>query len=89
MRSPTGWRVRRLRLQRGCACGPPINGLYGASDTALDPQGPQAGSPHMIRGGDWITHALFCRSAHRAILIDPFMSHDWPGFRAVLPPGKP
>ena len=32
---PTGRRVGRLRLQRGCVCGPPASGLYGASDTAL------------------------------------------------------
>ena len=25
-----------LRLQRGCVCGPPTSGLYGASDPALD-----------------------------------------------------
>jgi hypothetical protein len=40
---PTGRRVGRLRLQRGCVCGPPASGLYGASDTALrrrcDPTG--------------------------------------------------
>ena len=27
--------VGRLRLQRGCVCGPPTSGLHGASDTAL------------------------------------------------------
>ena len=41
--SPTGRRVGRLRLQRGCVCSPPTSGLYGASDTALrrrcDPPG--------------------------------------------------
>jgi hypothetical protein len=36
-------RLWRLRLWRGCACGPRLNGLHGASDTALrgrcDPTG--------------------------------------------------
>ena len=31
---PIGGRAGRLRLQRGCVCGPPASGLYGASDTA-------------------------------------------------------
>ena len=34
-RSGTGGRVGRLRLQCGGVCGPPGDGLYGASDTAL------------------------------------------------------
>ena len=32
--SPSGWRVGRLRLHRGCACGSSANGLYGATNTA-------------------------------------------------------
>ena len=41
--SPTH-RRRRLRLQRGRVCGPPTNGLYGASDTALRRRRGAAGS---------------------------------------------
>lgn len=60
---------------------------------ALDPQGPQSGSAHVIRGGDWSFmrgQNWHCRSAFRVAGYP-----DWEsgiihfGFRVVLAPGQP
>ena len=45
---PTGRRVGRLRLQRGCVCGWPTSGLYGASDTALLQRCDSSGTAHIL-----------------------------------------
>jgi formylglycine-generating enzyme required for sulfatase activity len=57
---------------------------------ALDPQGPGAGSGHVIRGGDWGVWGrspTFCRSASRDDYPDYF-DGDF-GFRVVLAPARP
>ena len=62
-----------------------------AGGVALDPQGPEAGSARVIRGGDWggwRDFAGFCRSASRGN-YDPDSGHDSIGFRVVLAPGQP
>jgi formylglycine-generating enzyme required for sulfatase activity len=58
---------------------------------ALDPQGPEAGSNRVIRGGDWYLwygSARYCRSANRSSHY-PDLRYYGIGFRVVLAPGQP
>jgi formylglycine-generating enzyme required for sulfatase activity len=51
----------------------------------VDPQGPQAGSERVMRGGHWQADAAECRSAKRWRL-PPNMASDVVGFRLVMEP---
>ena len=44
-----------------------VQDWYGAyaAETAVDPQGPAAGSDRVVRGGSWGSYAAYCRSAYR------------------------
>jgi formylglycine-generating enzyme required for sulfatase activity len=53
-----------------------------------DPRGPTSGSSRVIRGGDWLNYALYCRSASRYDYYPPYSGNSV-GFRSVLPPGQP
>jgi formylglycine-generating enzyme required for sulfatase activity len=57
--------------------------LSGGSVT--DPQGPDTGLRHVNRGGGWINHASYCRSADR-FYIWSMGSMNGVGFRSVLAP---
>ena len=61
-------------------------GSYG-SGTQSDPVGPSSGFARVIRGGDWITYAPFCRAAYRGDSL-PDYRYGLFGFRSVLPPGQ-
>jgi formylglycine-generating enzyme required for sulfatase activity len=54
---------------------------------AVDPQGPERGSYHVIRGGDWGDDARLCRSAYRD--FNPDYGFSYIGFRVVLASGQP
>lgn len=43
------------------------NDWYGtySSDTEVDPEGPVAGNGKVIRGGNWLTSAKYCRASYR------------------------
>jgi formylglycine-generating enzyme required for sulfatase activity len=63
-----------------------------AGGIALDPQGPDTGSPRVIRGGYWggwgkWGYAGYCRSANRGYFV-PDDGSGGIGFRAVLAPGQ-
>lgn len=47
-----------------------------------DPQGPDAGSPRVFRGGGWHSSAVVCRSAFRGYVEPPYRSFNV-GFRVV------
>ena len=49
-----------------------------------DPSGPRAGEDRMLRGGDWILLAKYCRSAERRTCLQS-ASFWFLGFRVVLP----
>ncbi len=53
-----------------------------SSAAQTDPQGPSAGSYHVIRGGDWHYSARGCSVAYRS--GDPGYPYDVIGFRVVL-----
>ncbi len=38
---------------------------YYATGPSIDPQGPESGSYHIVRGGDWVTTAAYSRCAYR------------------------
>jgi formylglycine-generating enzyme required for sulfatase activity len=40
------------------------HGAYPRKDDT-DPQGPKSGKNHVLRGGSWGSHPVFCRSANR------------------------
>jgi formylglycine-generating enzyme required for sulfatase activity len=53
-----------------------------------NPRGPASGSYRVIRGGSWLSNAIYCRAAYRNF----YGPDDWIynlGFRSVLPPGQP
>ena len=50
-----------------------------------DPDGPETGLRHVIRGGSWGNTALFCRSAHRSG-VPPTTRDPKVGFRVVFVP---
>ena len=60
---------------------------YSAS-TATDPRGPLSGQYRVARGGCWLDHAIFCRTACHAGGGDPVARFNFFGFRSVLPPGR-
>jgi formylglycine-generating enzyme required for sulfatase activity len=45
-------------------------------------------SDRVIRGGNWISFARFCRSANRGYGYPDNLGYG-PGFRVVLAPGQP
>ena len=47
-----------------------------------DPRGPASGSSRRSRGGSWISHAYFCRVAHRSYISPVRELHNL-GFRLV------
>ena len=55
--------------------------------SVTDPAGPSSGSHRVGRGGSWIIHARFCRSAIRLIL-DPDYRINYLGFRVALVPAQ-
>jgi formylglycine-generating enzyme required for sulfatase activity/serine/threonine protein kinase len=57
---------------------------YGSytSGTKRNPVGPGSGSLRVIRGGSWLNHAWYCRSAYR-LRNAPSLSYDSLGFRLV------
>ena len=52
-----------------------------------DPQGPPTGSDRVVRGGDWVISAHYCRSAQRYGYNPPYRYYRI-GFRVVLAPGQ-
>jgi len=60
--------------------------LYGdyASLAQINPAGASSGSDRIIRGGSWLVHAQFLRSANR-YNISPSLVTNAIGFRLVLP----
>jgi formylglycine-generating enzyme required for sulfatase activity len=52
------------------------------TSTAVDPQGPSAGSYRVLRGGSWNLNASYCRSANR-YLNAPGHRIDFLGFRLL------
>ena len=49
-----------------------------------DPQGPEKGSCHVIRGGSYRSDYLLCRVSYRKCM-SPYNANDETGFRLVLP----
>ncbi len=49
-------------------CGDWYESDYYTKSPVNDPQGPNTGTTRVLRGGSWIDHAAFCRSAVVAIL---------------------
>ena len=49
-----------------------------------DPIGPKEGSSRMIRGGAWLTDAMYCKSGNRAFHFPPDTRSDYVGFRVAL-----
>jgi formylglycine-generating enzyme required for sulfatase activity len=60
--------------------------VYGeyAGGEQIDPVGASSGSDRVIRGGSWLVHAQFLRSANR-FNISPSLVTNAIGFRLVLP----
>jgi formylglycine-generating enzyme required for sulfatase activity len=52
-----------------------------------DPTGPENGATRVLRGGSWISHAGYCRSAYR-FRFWPGFRHRNTGFRLVFSPGQ-
>ena len=55
------------------------------SENAVNPEGPQAGSERVMRGGHWQADAAGCRSAKRR-RFPPNLASDVVGFRLVMVP---
>lgn len=55
---------------------------YYARSPGADPRGPGSGSSRVIRGGGWLSHAIYCRVAYRN-RYSPDFSYDSLGFRLV------
>ena len=53
---------------------------YYQHSPTVDPQGPDAGDTHVIRGGDWIVDAQVSRAASRLGFV-PFIGRTLLGFR--------
>ena len=49
-----------------------------------DPQGPDEGVLHVMRGGSWLASAWFARTSYRGILPDGFKRIDHCGLRLAL-----
>jgi formylglycine-generating enzyme required for sulfatase activity len=58
-----------------------------ANVKATDPQGPDSGAEHIMRGGCWRCPPHSCRSATRAWNSPPFRIPDGIGFRVVVVAG--
>ena len=60
---------------------------YGSysSNAVTDPQGPQSGALHVLRGGSWCFGAQYCRSARRYGCIPDYRGYCH-GFRLALVP---
>ena len=56
---------------------------------ALDPQGPDTGTYHVVHGGRWNGNEGSCRSASRFSSTNPLLQLHYVGFRVVLAPGQP
>ena len=55
-----------------------------------DPAGPEEGFSRMIRGGAWLTEAVYCKSGNRGFHFPPSTQSDYVGFRVALSsPGAP
>ncbi|ESQ10904.1 MAG: hypothetical protein N838_18310, partial [Thiohalocapsa sp. PB-PSB1] len=50
-----------------------------------DPEGPDTGVQRVCRGGSWIDHAVYCRSALRSLRL-PDLGHVNQGFRLARGP---
>jgi sulfatase modifying factor 1 len=57
------------------------------SGSQSDPRGPVSGSSRVGRGGSWVIHAFYCRTADRRN-DSPSYGYSHVGFRSVLPPGQ-
>jgi formylglycine-generating enzyme required for sulfatase activity/serine/threonine protein kinase len=79
--APNPWKLHDIHGNAAEWC----RDWYGAYPTgnAVDPQGPQAGSERVMRGGHWQADAAECRSAKRWRL-PPGMASDVVGFRLVM-----
>ncbi|MEJ2420094.1 MAG: SUMF1/EgtB/PvdO family nonheme iron enzyme, partial [Exilibacterium sp.] len=79
--APNPWKLHDIHGNAAEWC----RDWYGAYPTgnAVDPQGPQAGSECVMRGGHWQADAAECRSAKRWRL-PPGMASDVVGFRLVM-----
>jgi formylglycine-generating enzyme required for sulfatase activity len=53
-----------------------------------DPQGPRSGSARVVRGGDWGSSAMACRSAWRIYASPDNRDNIGVGFRLALSPGQ-
>jgi formylglycine-generating enzyme required for sulfatase activity len=53
-----------------------------------DPQGPEKGKRHVLRGGCWFVGGILCRAAFRCIDNDPGDRYGGFGFRVVLQPAE-
>ena len=42
------------------------------SDTEVNPEGPASGTSRIIRGGNWLTSAKYCRASYRGCIGAPF-----------------
>jgi formylglycine-generating enzyme required for sulfatase activity len=62
------------------------NDWYGeyTSGAVTDPDGPDTGDWHCLRGGSWGSHATYLRSANRTFSIPDYLYY-FIGFRTVLP----
>ena len=63
------------------------NDWYGdcSSDAQTNPQGPDEGSDHVLRGGGWLSNARRCRVSCRSN-ITPTYRNNYVGFRLVMCP---
>jgi formylglycine-generating enzyme required for sulfatase activity len=50
-----------------------------------NPQGPESGSHHVLRGGAWLATAWFARTAYRGMLIDGYKRISHCGLRLAMP----
>lgn len=55
---------------------------------ALDPPGPALGGHRVLRGGNWASFAMSCRSAYRNGWTPDYLGGNW-GFRVCLPTSQP
>jgi formylglycine-generating enzyme required for sulfatase activity len=60
-----------------------LYGLY-SSAAQTNPQGSVIGGYHVIRGGSYGSHSLFCRTEDRSVVDRPNNFDDYTGFRLVL-----
>ena len=82
LKEPNAWGLYDMHGNESEWCNDWYSNSYYSSSSLNNPIGPSSGDRRVLRGGDWYSYAVACRSAARGSFRPLEKSYHW-GFRVV------